>query len=115
MHSPGFVAETDQEARDLLYPHLKANRDRVGSERGWGEMTRAHFEEEADTGSLYVGSPETVARKIASTVRTLGIDRFDLKYANGTQPHADLMRAIELYGTVVVPRVRELLAEQPAA
>lgn len=111
VHSPGFVAETDQEARDLLFPHLKANRDRVGRERGWGEMTREQFEAEADTGSLYVGSPETVARKIVATVRALGIDRFDLKYANGPQPHAELMRAIELYGTVVVPRVHELLAE----
>lgn len=113
VHSPGFVAETDQAARDLLYPYLKANRDRVGQERGWGEMTRDQFEAEADAGSIYVGSPETVARRIVATVRALGIDRFDLKYANGPQPHADLMRAIELYGTVVIPRVRELLAEDP--
>lgn len=115
VHSPGFVAETDQEARDRLYPYLKLSRDRAGRERGWGEMTREQFEAEADTGSLYVGSPETVARKIATTVRALGIDRFDLRYANGPQPHADLVRAIELYGTAVVPRVRELLAEEPAA
>ncbi len=110
VHSPGFVAETDTEARDLLYPHFKANRDRIGAERGWGEMTREQFEAEADSGSLYVGSPETVAQRIAMTVRTLGVNRFDLKYANGPQPHAELMTAIELYGTAVVPRVRELLA-----
>jgi probable LLM family oxidoreductase len=110
VHSPGFVADTDEEARDLLYGHFKANRDRIGRERGWGEVSRDHFDAEVDAGSLYVGSPETVAQKIAATVRTLGVDRFDLKYANGPQPHADLMHAIELYGTVVVPRVRELLA-----
>ena len=110
VHSPGFVADTDEEARDLLFRHFKANRDRIGRERGWGEITRDHFDAEVDSGSLYVGSPETVAQKIAATARALGVDRFDLKYANGPQPHADLMHAIELYGTVVVPRVRELLA-----
>ncbi|KRB76489.1 luciferase [Nocardioides sp. Root190] len=111
VHSPGFVADTDEEARELLYPHFKANRDRIGAERGWGPVTRQQYESEVDEGSLYVGSPETVARKIASTVRTLGLQRFDLKYSNGSMPHPQLLRSIELYGTTVIPRVRELLAQ----
>lgn len=110
VHSPGFVWDTDQEARELLFPHFKANRDRIGRERGWPEATMAQVDQEADHGALFVGSPETVARKIATTVQTLGLSRFDLKYANGTMPHEQLMRTIELYGTRVVPRVRELLA-----
>ena len=61
-------------------------------------------------GSLYVGSPETVARRIAATVATLGLRRFDLKYATGPMPHAQLMSSIELYGSRVVPLVRDLLA-----
>ena len=69
-------------------------------------------EQEVEHGSLYVGSPETVARKIAATVSTLGIQRFDLKYSTGPLQHEKLMRAIELYGTQVIPRVRELLAEK---
>lgn len=111
VHSPGFVAETDAQARETLFPHFKANRDRIGAERGWPPLTRDAFEHEADHGALYVGSPETVARKIADTVSALGVDRFDLKYSNGALPHAQLMTAIELYGDVVIPRVRELLAE----
>ena len=115
VHSPGHVAATDEQAREELWPHFKAQRDRIGAERGWGPVTRQGFEQEAGPrGSLYVGSPETVARKIAATVETLGIDRFDLKYSNGPLPHASSMRAIELYGSVVVPRVRELLAEPEA-
>ncbi len=109
VHSPGHIAPTDDQARAELYPHFKANRDRIGAERGWPPMGRAEFEREADVGSLYVGSPETVARKIARTVRTLGIDRFDLKYSNGPMPHEQSLRAIELYGTEVIPRVRSLL------
>lgn len=110
VHSPGHIAATDAEAREQLWPHFQVNRNRIGAERGWPNTTRAEFENEADAGSLYVGSPETVAQRIASTVRTLGADRFDLKYANGTMPHEQLLSSIELYGTVVIPRVRELLA-----
>ena len=57
-----------------------------------------------------MGGVETTARKMAHTVRALGLDRFDLKYANGPMPHEQLLRSIELYGTQVIPRVRELLA-----
>ncbi|TWG90846.1 putative LLM family oxidoreductase, partial [Nocardioides sp. J9] len=114
VHSPGFVADTDEEARELLYPHFKAQRDRIGAERGWGPVTRAQYDAEVDHGALFVGSPETVARKIATTVRFLGIQRFDLKYSNGGVPHERAMRSIELYGTRVIPRVRELLAEESA-
>lgn len=108
-HSPGFVAESDAEARELLFPHFKANRDRIGRERGWGPATREQFEAEADHGALFVGSPDTVAQKIAATVRALGLGRFDLKYSNGPMPHGQLMSAIDLYGTEVIPRVRDIL------
>jgi probable LLM family oxidoreductase len=111
VHSPGHVGANDAEARDELWQHYEAFRNRLGRERGWPPAARAEFEHEADSGSLYVGSPETVAQKIAATVRTLGADRFDLKYANGTMPHELLMASIERYGREVVPRVRELLAQ----
>ncbi|MEO7348495.1 MAG: LLM class flavin-dependent oxidoreductase [Terrimesophilobacter sp.] len=108
-HSPGHLAATDEQAREELYPHFKENRDRIGAERGWSPLTRSDYEREAEDGALYVGSPETVAQKIARTARGLGITRFDLKYSNGTMPHEQLMSSIELYGRVVAPRVRELL------
>jgi len=114
IHSPGFIGETDEEARELLWPHYKIMRDRIGKERGWGEMTRAEFDSEANTGSLYVGSAETVARRIASTIIALGADRFDLKYSAGPLPHAALLRGIELYGTKVIPLVKEIVGEARA-
>ena len=115
VHSPGFVADTDEEARESMYPHFQESRNRIGAERGWGPGTRAQYDAEVDHGALFVGSPETVARKIAAAVRALGIQRFDLKYSNGAMPHPQLLRSIELYGTHVAPRVRELLAEEPAS
>jgi probable LLM family oxidoreductase len=114
VHSPGYIAETDQQARDELWPHYRTMHDRIGRERGWGPTNRRRFEAEADEGSLYVGSPETVAAKIASTVQTLGVDRFEFKYSSGTLAHEKLMNTIRLYGEEVVPRVRQLLAHESA-
>ena len=89
--------------------------DRIGAERGWPPTNRERFDGEIVDGALHLGSPETVARKIANTVRTLGVQRFDLKYSAGTLSHEHLMTAIELYGREVIPRVRELLAEKTPA
>ena len=111
VHSPGHVAETDEQAREELWPGYEVLHNRIGGERGWGRTTRDRMNMEADMGSLYVGSPETVAKKIASTVKTLGIKRFEMKYANGTIPHDTLMKSIELYGTKVIPMVRDILAK----
>ncbi len=110
MHSPGFVADTDSDAAEILYPHFKVNRDRIGAERGWPPVTREQFDAEIAHGSLYVGSPQTVAHKMAAAVRALDVARFDLVYTHGAVPAAARLRAVELYGTEVVPMVRELLS-----
>jgi probable LLM family oxidoreductase len=116
MHSPGFIAKTDEEAKELFYPGYKEIRDRIGALRGWPPLRRAEFEAEVERGSLYVGSPETVARKMTSAIKALGVGRFDLIYSSGGALSASArLRAVELYGTRVVPLVREMLAEQPAA
>jgi alkanesulfonate monooxygenase SsuD/methylene tetrahydromethanopterin reductase-like flavin-dependent oxidoreductase (luciferase family) len=109
IHSPGLIAETDDDARALVRDGWFAMRRRMGSERGWPPPSTGDFEREIETGALYVGSPETVARKIAGTLKTLPVNRFDLKY---DQPvtHADQRRSIELYGEKVVPLVKDMLA-----
>lgn len=109
-HSPGHIAASDDQAREELWPHYSALMSRIGRERGWPPITRAHFEQEAGPdGALYVGAPETVAAKIVRTVKTLGLSRFDMKYSNGTLPHAKLLTSLELYGSHVVPLVRQSL------
>ena len=111
VHSPGYVAGTDEDARDQYWPHYAAMHARIGRERGWPPITRAQFDlATGPDGALFVGSPDTVAAKIVSVAQGLGLARFALKYSNGTQPHGELMTAIELYGTKVVPTVREQLA-----
>ena len=115
VHSPGFVATTDEEAHEVLWPHYRDIITRIGRERGWPPLTRDRYDAEIAHGALYVGSPATVAAKIARTVQLLKADRFDLKYSNGTLPHEQLMTNIELYGREVIPRVRELLAAEAIA
>ena len=111
VHSPGHVAATDEQAKEELWPHYAGLMNRIGAERGWSPIGRAHFEREAGPdGALYVGSPETVATKIVTTMKLLGLSRFELKYANGTMPHDRLLTSIELFGTKVAPMVRERMA-----
>ena len=108
VHSPGHVAATDHQAKDEAWPHYQTMMTRIGRERGWPPMTREHFEREASPdGALCIGSPDTVAAKILSTVKLLGLARFDMKYSSGSLPHDKLMTSIELFGTEVARRVRD--------
>ncbi|NDD25655.1 MAG: LLM class flavin-dependent oxidoreductase [Actinobacteria bacterium] len=112
IHSPGHIAETDEQAIAEMWPNYQASFGRIGQERGWAPMTYQHYANEVANGSLYVGSPETVAKKIVETIQATGANRFDLKYSTGPQPQSQLMRSIELYATKVIPLVKaELGAE----
>ena len=111
VHSPGFVARTDGEARDTMWPHYEAMHARIGRERGWPPVTRAQFDHSADPdGALFVGSPETVADKIVRVAKELELSRFDMKYSSGPMSHEQLMSGIELYAGEVAPLVRKQLA-----
>lgn len=110
IHSPGFVARTDEEARETLWPHYQQMFGRIGRERGWPPTTKDRYLAEVEQGALFVGSPETVARKIVRAMAGLGVQRFDLKYTTGPVPHGKMLDCLQLYGEQVIPMVRDLLA-----
>ncbi len=110
VHSPGHVAATDALARTQYWAGYKAMHDTIGRERGWPPITPADFLREIEQGAMYVGSPDTVAKKIAATVKALGLSRFQLKYSAGPVAHAHSMEAIRLYGETVMPMVRDIVA-----
>lgn len=112
MHSPGFIADTDEAAQKIAWPLYKTAWDRVGRTRGWPPYTKEQFSYEVEHGSLYVGSPDTVAKKIAKAMKTLDVNRFDMVYGQGPMKASDRLKMIELYGSKVIPKVRELLAEK---
>jgi len=111
IHSPGHIADTDEQAIEEHWPGHQAMFGRIGRERGWSPMTKENYLQEVKHGSLYVGAPETVAKKMAYAIKSVEAQRFDLKYANGPQPHSKLMKSLELYGTKVIPLVNEMLSD----
>jgi probable LLM family oxidoreductase len=111
VHGPGHIAATDEQAKAEFWPRWRATLELVAPERGFAVPTEAQFDwDTGPDGALYVGSPETVARKIATNTRLLGASRFDLKYGMPGLTHDQLMTNIDLYGHQVIPRARELLS-----
>lgn len=112
-HSLGLVAETDEEAVETWWRYWQPVVTRLAQERGSYKPDRERYAAELDHGALFVGSPETVARKIAAVARDLRLSRFDLKYDIMHLPREARARTIELLGRAVAPRVNELLSEEP--
>ncbi|PLS01887.1 LLM class flavin-dependent oxidoreductase [Neobacillus cucumis] len=107
-HSHGFIAEDIQTAADKFFPSTQQAMNVLGRERGWGYYDRSSFDAARNfEGALYVGDPETVAKKIIHLRKNVGVTRFMLHVPVGSMPHDDVMRAIELLGKEVAPRVRE--------
>ncbi|MDR6550160.1 LLM class flavin-dependent oxidoreductase [Paenibacillus qinlingensis] len=116
VHSIGYVGETNELAVDQYFPSTQASFNYFGRERGWGHYSRGNFDASRSLeGALYVGDPETVANKIIHMHKHLGFSRFFLHLPVGTMPHENVMKAIELLGTEVAPRVREEVARLEAA
>jgi alkanesulfonate monooxygenase SsuD/methylene tetrahydromethanopterin reductase-like flavin-dependent oxidoreductase (luciferase family) len=111
LHLPGHIAATDEQAREEFWPHYEEILRSIGKTRGFAPPTKDSFLREVGArGALHVGSPETVAQKLVANLRTIGASRFDLKYGMGGLSHHALMTNIELYGTEVIPRARELFS-----
>ena len=112
-HSLGFIAETDDQAKDVHWRYWEPVVEELRRERGFYPPTLERYRQEVDSGSLYVGSPETVARRIAAIVRANHLSRFDLKYDVLHLPRDARETSIRLFGERVVPLVRELLHDDP--
>lgn len=115
INSHGFIAETSQEAVRVSFPAFKAMMDRIGRERGWAPLSReAYLASHELRGANFVGSPDQIVQKILFQHELFKHDRFLLQMSVGTLPHKDVMRAIELLGAEVAPKVREALEPQAA-
>lgn len=114
IHSPGYVAATDEQALEEYLPYFIEYMNVIGRERRWAPMTVDQALAQAGPdGAVYCGSPARVAAKIAESMLLLGASRFQLKYSMGTLPHELRLECIRLYAEEVAPRVRELLGEDP--
>ena len=111
LHSLGYVAHTTEEAIEDYYQGYAETFTRIGKERGWQPVTRAHFDaQNGKRGALLVGNPEEIAGKILRHSEALGgISRFTFQMDNAALPHAKLLQSIELIGTKVAPLVQAAL------
>ena len=108
--SHGFIAADSQDALDTAFPAHAAAMSRIGKERGWPPTTRAQFDAGASAqGAYFMGSPQQVIDKILMQHEWFSHQRFGLQLSVGTLPHAKVMKAIELFGTVVKPAVNKAL------
>jgi alkanesulfonate monooxygenase SsuD/methylene tetrahydromethanopterin reductase-like flavin-dependent oxidoreductase (luciferase family) len=109
LHSPGYVAETTEEAADDYFPGFARAVSDIGKERGWSEMTREDFDaQRGPRGSLVIGDPEEVVEKIIRHGKDLGgISRFTFQMNAASLPHEKLTRAIDLIGKRVAPALHK--------
>ncbi len=111
INSHGFVADTAEAAVETFYPPYAAIMTQLGRERGWPPTSRAQFDAMTTLqGALLLGSPQQVIDKILHQHGFFRHDRFMMQLSLGAMPHAAVLRAIELFGTVVAPAVRRALA-----
>ena len=111
MHVHGYIGDTDDEAIERFWPVWSGTMNAEAPKRGWAPYRRDRYDAEVAGGSLYVGSAETVARRIAASLGVLGASRFDFVAGASRMPQVDVLESIQRFGTEVVPRVRALLAE----
>ncbi len=112
INSHAFIADTSQRAADQFFPSYAETMTRIGRERGWPPTTRAQYEaQRSEHGALLVGSPQEVTDKILRQHELFGHQRFLAQLTVGPMPHARVLRAIELLGTVVAPAVRRATAQ----
>lgn len=109
LHSPGYVSNNSEQAVTDYYPGYAELWTKLGKERGWPAVTKPQFESLIDMrGVLVVGGPEQVAEKILRHSEALGgIDRFTFQMDNAGLTHSQLMNAIELIGTKVIPLLKK--------
>jgi alkanesulfonate monooxygenase SsuD/methylene tetrahydromethanopterin reductase-like flavin-dependent oxidoreductase (luciferase family) len=108
INSPAYIADSSQQAADEGYPPYALMMNRIGRERGWGPMNRMGFEQQRSLrGALAIGSPQEVIEKMLRQYELFGHQRFLAQLSIGPVPHAQVMHAIELLGTVVAPAVRK--------
>ena len=110
INSHGFLADSSAAAADAAFPPYMTQMGKIGRERGWPPPTRRQFDAEISRqGALFVGDPQQVIEKILWEHELFGHTRFLMQFSVGTMPHDQMLKAIELYGTVVAPAVRKSL------
>ncbi len=115
-HSWGWIAEDGEQAvKDYFHP-TKQVVDAISKDRPrWQELRyEQYLEQVGPNGAMFVGNPDQVVEKLIRMIEDLGLDRFKLHLPLGSRSHNQVLRAIELFGTQVAPKVRAYFAMKEA-
>jgi len=112
IHSHTFIGDSQQDLSETYFPYYSAQMDRIGRDRGWQPYSKMQFEGGmSPEGALFMGDANQVAEKMIDAISYFGLTRFIAHLDVGGPPHKEMMKAIELYGTKVIPVVREAIGE----
>ena len=125
-----LVADTDEKAQEIGRNFLwtedhrlrgpREHNDPPGYQSGAARTVMARragaigigksmsYEELQEFNIIVLGSPETVARKLTTTIERLSPGFLILIGCDGTIPHKDVMRSIELMGNEVIPALHHI-------
>jgi probable LLM family oxidoreductase len=108
VHAMGFVADTDEAAREAFFPGWFQMFTAGAKERGWPPPTRTQFDAMCGPGGAFlIGSPHTVVAKIQACSHALGgVSRITFQMSTAAIETEAMRRSIELLGTKVVPLLR---------
>lgn len=110
VHSHTFLADSDDEILNNYFPYYESQMNRIGKSRGWSPYTKMQFQGGmSPEGALFMGEPNKVIDKMISTIEMFGLTRFVAHIDVGGPTHKEMMKAIELYGTKVLPEVRKAI------
>ena len=116
INTHAFVGRTEADADRAFAHSYLTMMNRIGRERGWPPAGRAEYDQlKAPRGALAVGTPEQVADKILFEHELFANQRYVAQIAVGAVDHLDVMRAVELFGTEVAPRVRAEVAARTSS
>ncbi|MCW2994185.1 MAG: class flavin-dependent oxidoreductase [Conexibacter sp.] len=111
-----FVGDDAEDADRRFAPGYLEVMNRIGRERGWGPSGLPQFQAlRSPKGALAAGSPEEVAEKILYGHELFGHQRYLGHMSLGSVAHADVLRAMERFGTEVAPVVRAEVARREAS
>ncbi len=111
MSAIGLVAPNSQDAKETFYPYWLETMKYGARARGWAIPTRAEYDSYTrDANALFVGSPDEIADRLIAVGKLTGAARYAMQMDWSGVPHAEVMRAIELLGTEVLPQVEKEFA-----
>jgi probable LLM family oxidoreductase len=110
INSHGFLADSTAAAAEAAFHPYMHQMGKIGRERGWPPPTKHQYDaERSPKGAILIGDPQAVIDKILWEHELFGMTRFTIQFSVGSMPHREMLRSIELYGTVVAPAVRKAL------